>query len=582
MPRRVPRPIPKALLAAACCAIFLPDAAAMAQPAPLPAQQVARLDAATAALDRPNAPGCAAGVMRAGSLVYERYAGSADLDHGVRIGPRTKFFIESSSKQFTAMAIILLALDHRLSLDDDVRRYVPELPNYGEAITLRHLLTHTSGLRDDTNLLLMAGWRISDVQTQDDVLDFVRGQQHLNFRPGDEYMYSNTGYTLLALVVSRVSGKAFPQFVAERIFAPLGMTDSEFVEDAGRVIADRAIGYWPPEEGRYRIARPPFAYAGPTGLVTTLRDLARWDGNYEAMTVGGRAARDLMYARGRLNDGTPTGYGLGIYLGEYRGQPIQSHAGSGPGYKAEFIRFPGQRLGIAVICNTFDIIPTPIAHAMADVLIPAPAAAAGSAAGVQALPPPPDIAALAGTYWNADVAQAARFLFEDGKLLIDAGDEGRFELRPIGGHTFLLPAAPRRYVLAFSDGADGRRRVRIEIAGERSREFVAVAAAGIVPLPSSYAGLYYSRELDTYWTVVRRGDGLAVVRARYGETPLTALLPDIFQMNGGFFTLVFAPPVDGAAPAFEVTTERVRRLRFVRVDPPRDEPAVAASDSAAR
>lgn len=532
--------------------------------------QVSKLDAVLAPLRKPGSPGCAVGVTRYGALIYQRYFGLADLERHVPITPKTKFFVASTSKQFTAMAVVLLASDGKLSLDDDVRKYVPELPDLRQKITIRHLLTHTSGLREETNLLTMAGWRNSDLQTENDIMRLLRRQQGLNFRPGDEYMYSNSGFVLAAGIVKRVAGMSFPEFVAKRIFQPLGMTHTQFVDDRDKIMEDRAVGYWTlaSDDGSYQIVDAPFAYVGPTGVLTTLHDLALWDRNFYTMKVGGRAARDLIDTPGRLNDGSSTGYGLGIYIGSYRGQPTLSHAGSDPGFKADFVHFLQQHLTVEVMCNAFEISPTPIVHGIADVLVPVAAPSAGDIkADVAEVAPPTDIASFAGRYWNRDIAQATTILHENGKLLVDAGNEGKFELRHIGGNRFLLPVAPRRYVLTFSRGSDGTMWVRSEIGSERPVEYAAVSAASESPPPTQYAGRYYSPELDVEWTVAAKDGKLSVIRTRYGEEQLSPLLPNVFQMNGGFFTIEFARPVGETSPSFEVTTERVRHLKFVRVAP---------------
>lgn len=552
--------------------LVVPLSGLQARPrAELTPSQIARLDSVVAPLRKSDAPGCAIGVMRSGSLIYQRYFGLADLERNVPITPRTRFYIASSSKPFTAMAIVLLALTGKLSLDDDVRKFVPELPDFGHRITIRHLLTHTSGLREETNLLTMAGWRIDDRETEADMLGFMQRQRRLNFAPGEEFMYANTGYTLAAVIVRRVSGMSFPMFVASRIFRPLGMMHSQVIDDIGEVIPNRAVGYWRlgSEDERYRKAPLSVENVGPTGVVTTLHDLALWDRNFYTLAVGGRAARELIDTPGRLNDGTVTGYGLGIYIGTYRGQPTLSHAGSHPGFKADFVHFPKQRLTVAMMCNEFETSPTPIVHGIADVLVPAAAATAEAGKSDVGDAAPADIADFAGRYWNGETAQATTILFENGKLLVDGGPEGKFELRHIGEDRFLLPAAPRRFVLTFFRGADGQRRVRSEVAGERTRDFTAVSKEANPRPASQYVGVYYSPELDVEWTVALRDSKLAIARARFGREELVPLLPDIFQLNGGFFTLEFQPPVNGLSPSFEVTTERVRHLKFVRV-PPRE------------
>lgn len=288
------------------------------------------------------------------------------------------------------------------------------------------------------------------------------------------------------------------------------------------------------------------------------------------MAVGGEAARRMIDTPGRLNDGSAVGYGMGVYVGSRNGRLMIGHAGSDPGFKADYIRFPDERLAVSVLCNSFEAAPTPIAQAIADLLLPPPAAPDRSSQrrpADAAVALPADAASLAGRYWNPDVAQAVTVLFEGGRLLLDGGGEGKFELRHIGGNRFLLPVAPRRFVLAFSRAPDGTQRVRREIAGERSRDFVAVPGAeGSVRL-SAYAGTYYSAELDIEWTVVERGGALRIFWRRFSEEELTPLLPGIFQFSGGFFTVAFAPPAGEGSPWFEVTTERARHMRFERVPP---------------
>lgn len=539
--------------------VAMPSLAAETVPIP-------QLNAVVASAARADAPGCAAAATRSGNIVWRSAVGMADLERGVPLTPNTKFLIASTSKQFTAMAIVLLLQDGRLSLDDDVRRYVPELPDFGTVITLRQLLSHTSGLREESNLLVMAGWRSSDLQTEADILGLLHRQERLNFRPGDEFLYSNTGYTLLATVASRVSGMPFPELVAKRIFQPLGMDQSQVVDDPGRVVAGRALGYWGTGAGPFRLARIPYGFAGPTGVVTTLEDLARWDANAYTMTVGGKAAQDLINAPGKLNDGSRTGYGLGVYVGDYRSRRTISHAGSDPGFKAEYIRFPHERLGVTVLCNSFDIAATPIARRIADLML-APLAGGNSANAVavadQAVPLPVNVRELAGKYWNAETAQVATFLFEDGKLLVDGGGEGKFDLRHIGDNRFLLPVAPRRYVVTFARGSDRKWRVRREIAGERPRDFLAVAGGPTVKL-LDYAGVYYSSELDVEWAITLRDGVLNISFPRFDAEPLLPIVPNVFQFSGGFFTLQFKPARQGASVQFEVTTERARHVRFVR------------------
>ena len=237
----------------------------------------------------PDSPGASIAIIQNGKIVYSQGYGSANLEYGVPNTPATVFDLASVSKQFTAFAIYLLAQDGKLSLDDDVRKYLPKLHDFGKVITIRQLVHHTSGVRDQSNLLLLAGWRLEDVITDEDVARLLFQQTELNFAPGDRFLYSNSGYTLLAIVVKQVSGKTLPEFAKERIFDPLGMAHTHFQDDYGIVVKDRAYSYARQPDGKYRYVALSYSMAGPSGLFSTVGDLARWDENFYTGEVGGPA-----------------------------------------------------------------------------------------------------------------------------------------------------------------------------------------------------------------------------------------------------------------------------------------------------
>lgn len=301
-------------------------------------------------------PGCAVGVRQNGALVLAKGYGMADLEHEIRNDPSTPFYIASLSKQFTAMAIVLLARDHRLSLDDSVRKWVPEVPSFGATITLRHLLNHTSGLRDYFTLLAVSGWPSDGPLTEAQFLSLLSRQRSLNFTPGDEFLYSNTGYVLLSIVVKRASGQSLRDFAADRIFKPLGMTHTEFRDDHTALIRQRAIGYAPDVQG-YHFSQPQFDVVGDGGAFSTIEDLAKWDANFDTGRVGGKAGIALLETPGRLNDGQEIRYGLGLTLGEFRGLKTFAHSGSYGGYRSSMMRIPSERLTVMTLCNTSEAPP---------------------------------------------------------------------------------------------------------------------------------------------------------------------------------------------------------------------------------
>jgi CubicO group peptidase (beta-lactamase class C family) len=296
-------------------------------------------------------PGCAVGVRQNGALVLAKGYGMADLEHEIHNAPTTPFYVASISKQFTAMAIVLLARENRLSLDDSIRKWVPEVPSFGVTITLRHLLNHTSGLRDYLTLLGVSGWPSDGPLTEQQFLTLLGRQRSLNFTPGDEFLYSNTGYALLAIVVKRASGQSLRDFAAERIFKPLGMTHTEFRDDHTKLIRQRAMGYAPDAQG-YHFSQPQFDVVGDGGAYSTIEDLAKWDANFETGRVGGKSGVALLETPGRLNDGQEIRYGLGLSIAEFRGLKTFSHSGSYGGYRSSMMRVPSEHLTVMMLCNT--------------------------------------------------------------------------------------------------------------------------------------------------------------------------------------------------------------------------------------
>jgi CubicO group peptidase (beta-lactamase class C family) len=424
-------------------------------------ERAARVARVFAAYDQPDSPGCVVGVIRDGVLVDARGFGMANLEHAIPLGPRTVLDIGSTSKQFSAAALVLLAQDGTLSLDDDVRRYVPELPAYPQVVTIRHLLQHTSGLRDYLTLMELAGWNDEDVSTDADAFSLIRRQRELNFEPGSERLYSNTGFFLVSVIVERVSGKSLRAFAAERIFGPLGMKDTHFHDDHTEIVPRRATGYAPRDGGGFRIAMSNYEQTGDGAVYTTVEDLLLWDRNFYDGQVGGRALVDQLAAPGRLKDGQPFAYGLGLGVDRYRGLARISHAGSWAGYRAELMRFPEQKLSVACLCNLATADPTRLATEVAEIHLgsalgpPAPATN-----GEDEAPAPPathiaisaaELAAYAGRYYSEELDTTYTLQVEEGTLALAA--------RRLNGT--LVPSARDEFtlgskVLRFERDAQGR------------------------------------------------------------------------------------------------------------------------------
>jgi CubicO group peptidase (beta-lactamase class C family) len=334
---------------AVLCVAFLTVVASahvQSRPAWVPA-----VDAVFADVAKQGSPGCALAVFRDGRIAYERGYGMADLERDVPITPASVFYVGSLSKQFTAFAVALAASEGKLSLDDDVRKWIPELPDYASRLTVRHLVHHTSGLRDYNTLFDIAGRRNDEAFDNRTVLGIIARQRALNFKPGEEYLYSNSGYVLLSLVVERASGTPLAAFAKTRIFQPLGMGDTQFYDDVTRIVKNRAFAFDRSASGEWRDNTPHSQRTGAGGVLTTVRDLLAWDSNMYQPKVGTSALISEAHQTGSLNSGKALTYAYGLQIGQYRGQRLVEHGGSLGGYRAHLMRFPDERTSVACLCN---------------------------------------------------------------------------------------------------------------------------------------------------------------------------------------------------------------------------------------
>lgn len=386
-------------------------------------------------------PGCAVGVYRDNRIVYAKGYGLANIEYNVPVTPQTPFIMGSVSKQFTAAAIALLVEDGRIRLDDDVRKYVPELPDYGTKITIDHLVHHTSGLRDFWTLVQAADMRNDDGYTSGDVLRLASHQKNLNFTPGAEYNYSNTGYVVLGIIVQRVSGKTLRQFAAERFFGPLGMTHSHFHDDHTELAPMRASAYSPRGNG-WQINVWNNDIVGQGGLMTTIEDLQKWDENFYNGRVGGRGFLARQLQRGVLSDGTQLTYAFGLEVLDYRGLPIVEHTGSTGGYRTDITRFPAQHTTIATMCNVSTANSAGLAHSVADVVLAgsfpksaAPAQRTAATASQQADTPPPTDAergGYVGRYYSDELDAFYEIAEQGSALMLKRARSAPDTLRSVG------------------------------------------------------------------------------------------------------------------------------------------------------
>lgn len=537
---------------------------AVVAPAAALEQQV---DALFAPWNKPGTPGAAVEIIRDGKVILRRAYGMADIERGVPITDRTVFNIGSTSKQFTAFAIHLLAEEGKLSLDDDLHKYLPQMADFGKTITIRNLLQHTSGLRDASNLMFLAGWRPDDVATQADMRDMIEQEHTLNFAPGTEHLYSNSGYVLLAAIVERVSGKPLAVFAKERIFDPLGMTHTHFQTDYGDIVPGRALSYQPAAGGVYKYTAVGNATPGPGNVLTTLEDLALWDRNFYDGRVGGKALLDKMQTVGVLADGKPITYASGLYVESYRGAKLVEHSGGIGGYASQLSRFPDQRFTVVVLANAPNVSPTRMVRSIADLylgaeLAPKPQAVARQLPA-EVTPAPADLAPLAG-YYALSPSFGMTFTVEDGHLVGQGTGQGKLPLFASGERAFFAKAVDAQ--ISFdAPGKDGG--VARFVLHQNGQDQAGVRTARPALFDAdlrAFEGTYYSDELRVLYTVARR-DGKLVMHYPRGDLPLD------FSGGGSFFAgfpvgvVHFDCAPHAACTGFKVDGGRVRDLQFTKV-----------------
>lgn len=358
-------------------------AAALSGSAPLPAHAsgqaypqtdlTARVDGLFAQWDTEDSPGAAVGIFKDGRIIYARGYGVANLDYGIPLVPQSVLRIGSISKQFVAVCIAILAEQGKLSFDDDIRTYLPEMPDYGEPITIRHLLHHTSGIREYLTLVALIGKPEGSGfgYTRRELVDLLARQQELNFSPGDRFSYTNSGYFLLAEIITLVTGTKASAFAQENVFDPLGMTSTRFYDDRDAIIRNLSMGYSPKPDGAYRLDILRSEVIGDLGVITTVEDFLRWDSNFydNQLGAGTQALIETLFERGRTDDGEELSYALGLEFGSYRGLRTMGHGGSAVGYVAEFVQFPDHRFSVVILSNLSSFRPGLMARQIADLYL---------------------------------------------------------------------------------------------------------------------------------------------------------------------------------------------------------------------
>ncbi len=521
--------------------------------------------------DNPGSPGAAVAIIRDGMVIYRKGFGSAQLEYNIPITPSTIFHVASVSKQFPAFAITMLEEQGKLSADDDIRDYLPWMPDFGKTVTIRHLLNHTSGIRDQWELLILSGWRMEDVITQKDILYLLKRQRELNFDPGEEYLYSNSGFTLLSEIVAKVSGKPFVEWVDENIFKPLGMDSSHFHIDHQQIVKNRAYSYQ--EDPKRGLVRSILNYAnvGATSLFTTVEDMANWMRNYSEKRVGNDQMIARMFEQGLLNNGEKINYGRGLGVGIYKGLKYIGHGGADAGFRSSMDYFPEEKFGVVVLSNLASFNPSQLSRQIVDIYL-------ADRFKIQPEERKPvvrkairlskkQLQQFEGNYWLSR-SKLLRQIKQEGKTLFYVrSEENRSELIPFGKSAFYMKEFPDVTVefLERENGKSGSIRVTVGkelLDGTRMEPFN--------PSPTelnAYSGGYRSEEIEVEFRLTVDEKGLFLdYKKQDDDNRLQPLIMDVFAFTGGS-TLSFKRDSQGKIVGFTVDTGRVRNLKFEKVEP---------------
>jgi CubicO group peptidase (beta-lactamase class C family) len=528
-----------------------------------------QVDQLMSLLTMPDKPGATIVVAKGDQLLLNKGFGLANPEYNIPNGQKTIFHIASVSKQFTAFAIAMLADQGKLSVDDEVRKYIPELSDFGHKITIKQLIHHTSGLRDQWNLLALAGWRLDDVITKNQVLRLMSRQKDLNFKPGDEFSYCNTGYTLAAEIVSRISGKSFDEWTQENIFRPLGMTNTFFYEDHERIVKNRAYSF---NEGGGELKKSVLNYsiAGATSLFTTAEDLVKWSNNFRTMKVGNAKIMAQMEERGILNKGDTTSYAFGQDINKYKGLKTVAHSGGDAGYRSFLLRFPDQQYTVVVLSNLGSFNTGKVAYQLADIYLKdllkeetkTPAVVAPKADAVQVSG---DLLKLySGQYELPGMIVTMRV--ENDRLVAQATNQPSFTLVPNTESEFTIAAINAK--ITFNRNSENQ--VNEFILDQGGNKMTAKRVKEFNPANldlKKFAGVYYSPELETRYTLAVENGVLVANHIRHDPAKLTPVSETIFNCDAWFmgrieFTINEYRLVDG----MKVSSGRVQNVKFVKLE----------------
>jgi len=535
----------------------------------LPDSTIKKIDSLFAKWNSANSPGCTIGIVMNDKLIYSKGYGMANLEYDIPNKPETIFHMASISKQFTAWSIVLLARQGKLNLDDDIHKYLSWFPELKQKITIRNLLNHTSGIRDQWQLLAISGTRLDDVITQDQIIKILGKQQALNFNPGEQYNYSNSGFTMLAEIVKSVSGQTLRKFTDSAIFKPLGMNSTHFHDDYTEIEKHRSYSYERIDSIHFTNAVLSYSVAGATSLFTNINDMSKWAMNFYTHTTGDQQDVDMLTKKGKLNNGKELDYALGISVNTYKGWRQYSHGGADAGYRTYLSVFPDLKMGFIVFSNLGDINTGGKAYEMADLFIKdttkkSTEKKADNDSVAAILKDTLSVKRFVGAYIGDD---GLPFSFDiiRGKFYYHIYDQSNYLIRNLKD-TFFIGVAPE---IKFVFGIKGKDTISDLYEGSsvyHLKKYI-VDTAHTDDVLKKYAGTYYCPELECKYGIALKDHHLMLTNAKYNDSKLNLITKDHLSSDYWWMShLMMIRDSKNNVTGFEVNSGRVTHLRFNRIE----------------
>lgn len=527
-----------------------------------------QIDQLMSTIVTPGNAGATIAVGKGEKVLFSKGYGSANPEYDIPNTPGSIFHIASVSKQFTAFAIAMLADQGKLSVDDDIRKHLPELHDFGHKITIRHLIHHTSGLRDQWNLLALAGWRLDDVITREQVLRLMFNQRELNFKPGEEMAYCNSGYTLMAEIVSRVSGKSFADWCSENIFRPLGMNNTLFYDDHQKIVKNRAYSFVESPTGLKKSVLS-YANVGATSLFTTAEDLLKWSGNFKTMTVGSARTMKMMEERGILNKGDTLSYAFGQVLGKHKGLTTWSHNGADAGYRTVLLRFPNEDYTIVVLSNLASFNPGKVAYEVADIFLKDLIKSEPVVAKTEKEKTESKEVSVSEELLKQYIGQ---YELQPGFIVSIRLEQGTMIAQATGQPPIRMVARSEsefyndQFNVAIAFQKDDKGAINQFTLNQNGQTAVAPRMKEFDPSSvklNNYTGVFYSPELETRYTFVIENGALVAKHMRHDPITLKPSKENEFESSAWFMrTVAFTKDSEGNVNGFKASSGRARDVLF--------------------